>query len=60
MPAVAIVGAGVTGLSIAFHLAERGVGPVRIYERAGFVLVKEEKHHSFGHDLVGQYWELRL
>lgn len=34
-PAVAIVGAGVTGLSIAFHLAERGVGPVRIYERSG-------------------------
>lgn len=34
-PAVAIVGAGVTGLSIAFHLAERGVGPVRVYERAG-------------------------
>jgi len=34
-PAVAIVGAGVTGLSIAFHLAERGVGPVRIYDRAG-------------------------
>ncbi|HET8893963.1 MAG TPA: FAD-binding oxidoreductase [Gaiellaceae bacterium] len=34
-PAVAIVGAGVTGLSIAFHLAERGVGPVRVYERSG-------------------------
>ncbi len=34
-PAVAIVGAGVTGLSIAFHLAERGIGPVSIYERAG-------------------------
>src|SRR3546814_12431725 len=23
----------------------------RIYEAAGFRLVKEEKHHSFGHDL---------
>jgi sarcosine oxidase subunit beta len=34
-PAVAIVGAGITGLSIAWHLAERGVGPVRIYERSG-------------------------
>jgi len=34
-PRVAIVGAGVTGLSIAFHLAERGIGPVRIYDRAG-------------------------
>ena len=32
----------------------------RIYLRAGFRLVKEEKHHSFGHDLVGQFWELRL
>lgn len=32
----------------------------RIYERAGFRLVKEEKHHSFGHDLVGQFWELNL
>jgi DNA-binding MarR family transcriptional regulator/N-acetylglutamate synthase-like GNAT family acetyltransferase len=32
----------------------------RIYERAGFNLVKEEKHHSFGHDLVGQFWELKL
>jgi DNA-binding MarR family transcriptional regulator/N-acetylglutamate synthase-like GNAT family acetyltransferase len=31
-----------------------------IYERAGFVLVQEEKHHSFGHDLVGQNWELKL
>jgi DNA-binding MarR family transcriptional regulator/GNAT superfamily N-acetyltransferase len=32
----------------------------RIYERAGFQLVKEEAHHSFGHDLVGQNWELKL
>ncbi|MGH7720662.1 MAG: bifunctional helix-turn-helix transcriptional regulator/GNAT family N-acetyltransferase [Gemmatimonadaceae bacterium] len=32
----------------------------RIYERAGFVLVKEEPHHSFGHDLVAQTWEMRL
>jgi DNA-binding MarR family transcriptional regulator/N-acetylglutamate synthase-like GNAT family acetyltransferase len=32
----------------------------RIYERAGFILVEEEKHHSFGQDLVGQNWELML
>jgi DNA-binding MarR family transcriptional regulator/N-acetylglutamate synthase-like GNAT family acetyltransferase len=32
----------------------------RIYQAAGFRLVQEEKHHSFGHDLVGQNWELAL
>jgi len=31
-----------------------------IYERAGFVLINEEQHHSFGHDLVGQIWSLDL
>jgi DNA-binding MarR family transcriptional regulator/GNAT superfamily N-acetyltransferase len=28
----------------------------RIYERVGFVLRDEDRHHSFGHDLVGQTW----
>lgn len=28
----------------------------RIYEKAGFQLAEEEKHHSFGKDLVGQIW----
>jgi hypothetical protein len=32
----------------------------RIYEAFGFKLVKEEKHHSFGKDLVGQHWDLTL
>ncbi|HEX4104599.1 MAG TPA: helix-turn-helix domain-containing GNAT family N-acetyltransferase [Rhizomicrobium sp.] len=32
----------------------------RIYQAAGFALTREEKHHSFGKDLVGQTWELKL
>ncbi len=32
----------------------------KIYEAAGFRLVGEEPHHSFGKDLVSQDWELAL
>jgi DNA-binding MarR family transcriptional regulator/N-acetylglutamate synthase-like GNAT family acetyltransferase len=31
-----------------------------IYQRAGFRRVAEEKHHSFGFDLVGETWEMKL
>ena len=36
-------------------LAARG-----IYRAAGYALVRSEPHHSFGHDLVGETWELVL
>lgn len=32
----------------------------RIYEARGFTLQSEERHHSFGKHLVGQYWALDL
>lgn len=31
-----------------------------IYQRAGYRLVGTEPHHSFGHDLVGEIWEMPL
>jgi GNAT superfamily N-acetyltransferase len=31
-----------------------------IYEKTGFKLIAEETHHSFGHDLTGETWELLL
>ena len=36
-------------------LAARG-----IYQKAGYRLVASEAHHSFGHALVGETWELEL
>ena len=32
----------------------------RIYLARGFLLETEERHHSFGQDLVGPYWRLDL
>jgi N-acetylglutamate synthase-like GNAT family acetyltransferase len=31
-----------------------------IYKKAGFRLVEEDAHRSFGHDLIGETWELEL
>jgi DNA-binding MarR family transcriptional regulator/predicted N-acetyltransferase YhbS len=35
-------------------------GARRLYERAGFTLVKAESYRGFGHDLVGEDWALAL
>jgi DNA-binding MarR family transcriptional regulator/GNAT superfamily N-acetyltransferase len=32
----------------------------RIYQRAGFTLDNENRHHSFGQDLIGQNWSRAL
>jgi hypothetical protein len=32
----------------------------KIYQAAGFTLLEEKRHHSFGMDLVGQTWALGL
>jgi DNA-binding MarR family transcriptional regulator/GNAT superfamily N-acetyltransferase len=50
--------AGYTSITLwtqSILIAARG-----IYQRAGFTRVKEEKHHSFGADLIGETWELKL
>ncbi|WP_196503618.1 GNAT family N-acetyltransferase [Aestuariivirga litoralis] len=32
----------------------------KLYADEGYRLIKSEPHHSFGHDLVGETWELSL
>ena len=36
------------------------VPAVRIYQAAGFKLIREERHNEFGHDVNGQIWEIGL
>ena len=36
------------------------VAAIHIYRECGFKMVGEERHHSFGHEMVGQTWELDL
>jgi GNAT superfamily N-acetyltransferase len=31
-----------------------------LYRKAGFQMLESEPHHSFGHDLVSETWELTL
>lgn len=35
-------------------------GARHIYQKCGFTLVAQEPHRSFGHDLLGETWELEL
>jgi hypothetical protein len=32
----------------------------RIYTCVGFQLDRQERHHSFGHDLIASYWSREL
>lgn len=36
------------------------LGARQIYQKSGFQLVHEERHHSFGRDLTSETWELKL
>ena len=32
----------------------------KLYFEEGYQLIKQDPHHSFGKDLVGETWELKL
>ncbi|HSM40778.1 MAG TPA: helix-turn-helix domain-containing GNAT family N-acetyltransferase [Afifellaceae bacterium] len=46
--------------TLTFRTNDVLVSARRIYQAAGFELVSEESHRSFGKDLVGQYWRMEL
>jgi len=50
--------AGYTGITLWTN--DVLAGARRIYQRAGFTLDNEHRHHSFGKDLIGQNWSRRL
>lgn len=31
-----------------------------LFEKEGYKLIKSENHHNFGHDLIGENWDLKL
>ncbi len=59
--AACVAGARVAGLdTLTLWTNDVLAAARRLYERAGFRLVKQERHRSFGKALVGQTWDLEL
>lgn len=42
------------------YLSQSTIQAHKIDSAAGFQLIREEPHHSFGKDLIGQTWEMSL